>query len=125
MALIDDLQSTVDGFSPEKLGMRFLEVSKDELLLIRCRGWKNHRDYDPDSSRAFDDGLADPSRARRRKVGRAHHPDSAGACSEVGALCRSDERLKVILAFVIPTISVAIGCEGDAVDASSMSAMAS
>ena len=41
MALKDDLQSTVDGFFPEKLGMRFLEVSKDELLLIRRRGWGN------------------------------------------------------------------------------------
>lgn len=31
MVLKDDLQSTVDGFFPEKLGIRFLEASKDEL----------------------------------------------------------------------------------------------
>ena len=31
MALKDDLQASAKGLFPEKLGMRFLEVSKDEL----------------------------------------------------------------------------------------------
>ena len=31
MALKDNLQRTLSGFFPEKLGMRFLEASKDEL----------------------------------------------------------------------------------------------
>ena len=31
MALADDLQSSMKGLFPEKLGLRFLEVSKDEL----------------------------------------------------------------------------------------------
>ena len=31
MALGDELQKTLKGFFPEKLGLRFLEVSKDEL----------------------------------------------------------------------------------------------
>lgn len=31
MALEDDLQKTLNGFFPEKLGLRFTSVSKDEL----------------------------------------------------------------------------------------------
>ncbi len=31
MALKDDLQKTLEGFFPEKLGLRLLEVSRDEL----------------------------------------------------------------------------------------------
>lgn len=31
MALVDDLQKTLTGFFPEKLGMRFIEASKDAL----------------------------------------------------------------------------------------------
>jgi 1,4-dihydroxy-2-naphthoyl-CoA hydrolase len=31
MALADEMQKTLNGLFPEKLGMRFLEVSKDEL----------------------------------------------------------------------------------------------
>ena len=31
MALVDDLQGTLAGFFPEKLGLRFLAASKDEL----------------------------------------------------------------------------------------------
>jgi 1,4-dihydroxy-2-naphthoyl-CoA hydrolase len=31
MTLADEMQNTLNGLFPEKLGMRFLEVSKDEL----------------------------------------------------------------------------------------------